>query len=368
MRKYFFLYINFILVFFLASTIYPESTIPFGKGYVRFTDLKRVFPELKLSIDTTILKFGLSYKNSSELQFILDSKFFSLRELIEPLEKPAIYIKKELYLPKEIVEAIFIYLLDREINYKFTDDSLVIDIEDKIPILPEEIKLESIVIDPGHGGKDPGATAVNGEYEKNYTIKIAKILKKYLKKKFPNLKIKLTRKKDEYVSLEERAKVANQRLIKNRSTIFVSIHCNSTQTPENSPTGFEVYYLAQTNSIETVRESAIISKRLVDTRRDPKVLTIQSGMMSSVIQRRSILLARSIDSKMRENLSTNLPSRGVKRNNYHVLRGTMMPAVLVELGFVTHPQDVKMLEEKAIQLKIAKGIAEGIKAYANAKY
>ncbi len=358
-------YFWFIILFSFFS-IYPESNIPFQKGYIRFSDLKKNFPDLVLTMDSSILKIEIKHKSKFGFQFLLDSKFFSFKGLIEPLAKPAIYIKNELYLPKEIVENIFIHLIETEISYRFSDTELIFHKEEN-KISAETIPVKYIIIDPGHGGKDPGAIAVNGEYEKTYTLKIARILKKFLKEKFPKTKIRLTRKKDEYMSLEDRALIANKKLNKSKDVLFISLHCNSTQTPENSPTGFEIYYLAQNSSIENARESKVISARLVDTNRDQKILNIQSGMMSSSIQRKSILLAKNIDSKLKENLTDSLISRGVKRNNFHVLRGSIMPSVLIELGFITNQRDVKMLEEKSVQIKLAKGIAEGIKLYANTK-
>lgn len=286
--------------------------------------------------------------------------------MIEPLSKPAIYIKKDLFLPREIVEGIFIFLIDREVSYTFSEKNLHIVLESKI-LQAEEIPVKYIIIDAGHGGKDPGAVAVNGEYEKTFTLKIAKLLKKILKEKFPKTKIKYTRKRDEFVSLEDRALIANKKFIKSKDTIFISLHCNSTPNPENSPTGFEVYYLAQSLDIEQKRETEIINSRLIDSKRDIKIRSIQTGMMSSGIQRKSITLAKSIEAKLKESLNAMMLSRGVKRSNFHVLRGSVMPAVLIELGFVTNANDVKLLEEKTIQLKLAKGIAEGIKAYAIAK-
>ncbi|HRG77770.1 MAG TPA: N-acetylmuramoyl-L-alanine amidase [Leptospiraceae bacterium] len=355
------------LLFFFGIVSLKADTISLERGYVKFEELKKRLPGLQFKLDTVILVGEIRFKKSNEFKFRVDSAYYIHRNNIESLTKPILYIGRDLYLPREMVEAIFIYLIDTEVSYKFTDDTLTLNLYQKVIVQPEEIGLRHLIIDAGHGGKDPGATAVNGEYEKNYTLKIAKMVKRYIKKKFPNLKIKFTRKKDVYVPLEDRAKIANKKLRTSRDTIFISLHCNSTPTPEKSPHGYEVYYLAQSGPIETTRETSILTNQLIDARRDPKVQYIQSGMLSSVIQRRSILLAKAIDSKLKDSLDSKIASRGVKKNNYQVLRGSMMPAVLIELGFISHPQDVKMLEEKTVQLKLAEGIAEGIKNYVMAK-
>ncbi|MBP7284146.1 MAG: N-acetylmuramoyl-L-alanine amidase [Leptospiraceae bacterium] len=356
-----------LLLLFSGIVSLNGETIPLEKGYARFADLKKRLPGLQYKLDPVILVGEIRFKASAEFKFRVDSTYYIHRSNIESLTKPILYLGKDLYLPKDMVEAIFIYLIDSEVSYRFTEDSLILNLYQRLVVNPEDIELKNLIIDAGHGGKDPGATAVNGEYEKTYTLKIAKMVKKYIKKKFPKLKIKFTRKKDEYVPLEDRAKIANKKLRMSRDTIFISLHCNSTPTPEKSPRGYEVYYLAQSAPIEVTRESSIISSQLIDIRRDPKVQYIQSGMLSSVIQRRSILLAKAIDLKLKESLDSKLSSRGVKKNNYQVLRGSMMPAVLIELGFISHPEDVKMLEEKSVQLKLAEGIAEGIKNYVMAK-
>lgn len=350
-----------------GSVSLSADTINVERGYVRFNELRKKLPGLQCKIDTVILIGEIRFKKSNEFKFRVDSTYYIHKNNIESLPKPILYKTGDLFLPKEMVEAIFIYLVDTEVSYKVTDDKLVLNLYQKVVVKPEEIPLRHLIIDAGHGGKDPGATAVNGEYEKNYTLKIAKMVRRYIKKKFPNLKIKFTRKKDVYVPLEDRAKIANKKLQTSRDTIFISLHCNSTPTPEKSPHGYEVYYLAQSAPIETNREASILTNQLIDLRRDPKIQYIQSSMLSSVIQRRSIQLAKSIDSKLKESLATKIASRGVKKNNYQVLRGSMMPAVLIELGFISHPQDVKMLEEKTVQLKLAEGIAEGIKNYVMAK-
>jgi N-acetylmuramoyl-L-alanine amidase len=127
------------------------------------------------------------------------------------------------------------------------------------------------------------------------------------------------------VSLDERAKYANSKLQNFRDSIFVSLHCNSSPKQTETSNGFEIYYLAQTLPVETAREISIVSHGLTDKTKNESVQKIQSGMLSSVIQRRSVVLARSIAEKLTVALDKKLSNRGVKKNNYHVLRSSLMP-------------------------------------------
>lgn len=344
-----------------------DDDVELKKGYVKFADLKKRLKGLSFTIDPATLIGEIRFKDSEEIKFKIDTPYYFHQGRINIMSKPLKYRKRTIYLPKELVEAVFIYLVDYEISYRFTERHLLLKVYEKIPILPETINLEALVIDPGHGGTDPGAISVNGEKEKDLTLKIAKRVTKYLKKKFPTLNVVFTRSRDEYVELQKRAEIANYAVKKNRNTIFVSLHCNSTKNPQTSPTGFEIYYLAQTYDIEAKRENVIMQHQLIDLRQDKNVSSIQTGMMSSLVQRRSVVLAKSIEKELQHSLKSRLASRGVKKSNFHVLRGSVIPAVLIEMGFMSHPEDVKMLGEKNVQLKLAEGIAEGIKNYVLAK-
>ena len=174
------------LLFFFGIVSLKADTISLERGYVKFEELKKRLPGLQFKLDAVILVGEIRFKKSNEFKFRVDSAYYIHKNNIESLTKPILYIGRDLYLPREMVEAIFIYLIDTEVSYKFTDDTLTLNLYQKVIVQPEEIGLRHLIIDAGHGGKDPGATAVNGEYEKNYTLKIAKMVKRYIKKKYPN--------------------------------------------------------------------------------------------------------------------------------------------------------------------------------------
>nr|MBP9887515.1 N-acetylmuramoyl-L-alanine amidase [Leptospiraceae bacterium] len=128
-------------LFLFCIVSVSSDTIQLEKGYLRFEDLKKRFPGLQYKLDPVILVGEIHFKNSSEFKFRVDSTYYIHRNNIESLPKPILYISRDLYLPKELVEAIFIYLIDTEVSYKFTEDALVLNLYQKVIIQPEEISL-----------------------------------------------------------------------------------------------------------------------------------------------------------------------------------------------------------------------------------
>ena len=169
-----------------------------------------------------------------------------------------------------------------------------------------------VVVDPGHGGKDPGATAVNGVHEKTVNLDVALFLADLLRAR--GIEVLLTRSDDTYIELEERAELANRR----NAALFVSIHADS--APSARARGYTVY---------TSRSPSSQSDRLAKT------------------------LARAMG-------RTGLDSRGVRRANYRVLVTADCPAVLVEMGYLSNGREADMLTRSDFQRRLAVALAEGI--------
>ncbi len=180
----------------------------------------------------------------------------------------------------------------------------------------------SITIDAGHGGQDLGAKGRNPYCEeKRLALQTARLVKKYLAQL--GYHVLLTRQSDTFIPLPKRVELAN----KGGTDLFVSIHYNSSRTP--SAQGVEVFFC---DSSENVRR-ANSSRRLANS------------ILTRVIRRTQAL------------------SRGVKRGNLYVIRETEMPAVLVEGGFISNPQERAFLKDPLYLEKIARGIADGIDYY-----
>jgi N-acetylmuramoyl-L-alanine amidase len=180
----------------------------------------------------------------------------------------------------------------------------------------------TIVIDPGHGGTDHGARAKAPFCEeKRICLQTARLVKKYLDQL--GYHVVMTRNTDAFVPLPTRVETATQA----GSAIFVSIHYNSSRTP--TAQGIEIFFFDSKEN----RSRTTASKKLAD------------AILPRLIRR------------------TQAQSRGVKKGNFYVIRETSMPAILIEGGFISNPQERALLKQRDYQEQIARGIADGIDQY-----
>ncbi len=225
----------------------------------------------------------------------------------------------------------------------------------------------TIVIDPGHGGKDRG-TSYGGIFEKDITLALSKKIKAIIEDKANNIKVILTRNGDVFVPLFERIRMANRK----RADIFISIHCNS--YPENSNiSGNEVYILGLTDSGDNLdvamRENASV---LLEGDYESNYEWVDPGSIEAHIflsafqnlfLKQSVSLANRISKNM-ENLVF-VKSRGVKQAGFVILKYATMPGILIETGFISNQKDRLKLSSVKGQNKIAESIANSIMAYLN---
>ena len=218
--------------------------------------------------------------------------------------------------------------------------------------------IKTIVIDPGHGGRDCGAIGYRRIKEKKVVLAIAKRLKEEIKKRHPHMRVILTRYKDRYISLEERTAIANTR----KADLFVSIHANAHRNRRVS--GVETFFLNFATDEEAVRvaalENATSRKSISDLQSILHDLMLNSKIAESsnlayMVQRK---LVRRLRSKFRH-----VRDHGVKQAPFYVLIGAKMPAILVETSYISNPMEAKRLNNSRYQREIAKGIADGIDAY-----
>lgn len=229
---------------------------------------------------------------------------------------------------------------------------------------PMEFKLRRIVIDAGHGGKDPGTIGKKSR-EKDVVLSLALQVGKYIEENMPDVEVIYTRKSDVFVELKERANIANR----NRADLFVSIHCNATGT--SSVHGTETYVMGSKNfgaNFDIVkRENAVIL--LEDNYQenyegfDPQ--SPESYMMFNLMQKAYFSNSLSLAQKIETDFSTriNRSSRGVKQAPFYVLWTTSMPSVLIETGFLSNTNEERFLNSEQGQAYIASGIYRSIKAY-----
>jgi N-acetylmuramoyl-L-alanine amidase len=223
------------------------------------------------------------------------------------------------------------------------------------------IPVDSIVIDPGHGGKDPGALGIGGIKEKEIVLTIAQDVFQELRKNGKE-KIYFTRKDDRYVTLKERTDKTSSLIRKGLNPIFVSIHGNISLNRNTD--GLEVYSLsdkasdAEALTVE-MAENAGFSRNDVEKTRSLSLII--NDMLKDGIRRQSEELSKSIATELNKEAGT--PIRGIKKANFYVLKYNSLPAVLVEVGFMSNPDEAKKLMDPDYQKKAAKGIAEGIRDF-----
>ena len=244
---------------------------------------------------------------------------------------------------------------------------LVIDVNGaEIAKKPETpVVRRRVVIDPGHGGHDPGAVGPSGLYEKNVVLDIALKLKKILLAD-PFNEVFLTRETDRFISLEERTAMANRK----NADFFVSIHANANLVRRVK--GIETYLLNWTNDDEAMRvaarENKISLKKMREMHRQMDTLGMILNDLSRDCKRNdSIKLANYIQQSMVTTLNNESSYKsidlGVKQALFYVLFGARMPSVLVEVSFISNPQEEQLLSDESYRLQIAKAIAKGLDTY-----
>ncbi len=222
-----------------------------------------------------------------------------------------------------------------------------------------------VIIDPGHGGRDPGAIGVNGTREKDITLQIGERLAKKLEQE-RGIRAVLTRDRDTLISLADRPRIPQLRGIDAPPDLFVSIHGNSMPKKPNAARGFETYFLSVANS-DKARQVAMRENASLQFESDTLIRHLEplqfilSDLQSTANLRESSLLATAIDSSIRKRL--NAPDQRVRQAGFYVLVGAAMPAALVEVGYLSNRAEEKLLRSPAYQAKIADALAEAVVSY-----
>lgn len=218
-----------------------------------------------------------------------------------------------------------------------------------------------VVIDPGHGGRDPGARSPSGGWEKDVTLAIGKRFAERLTS--AGVDVVLTREQDAYVPLEERTAIANTR----GGAVLVSIHANAAAGADAR--GIETYFLAPTRdrrSLEAAaRENGVGRSPVAAGDAPPTVIRILDDLATQFHASESRRLAQVVHGRIVREVSALSPvlDLGVKQAPFVVLVGSEMPAMLAEVGFITHPEEGRRLEDPAYQDSIAGALAQGVLSF-----
>jgi len=219
--------------------------------------------------------------------------------------------------------------------------------------------IRRIVIDPGHGGKDPGAVGPHGIEEKTMNLQIAQRLADILRDRY-QYEVLLTRTDDSFIPLERRAALANSQ----NADLFISIHCNASLSSKLK--GFEVYFLSEHASDPHADAVARFENAPLALEGKPVPSPGQvAAVLRSLVKTANINEASALGSLIDHHVGTRLsePSLGVKQAAFYVLRGAEMPAVLVETAFLTNAKEEKLLQDESFRGKFVDGIAAGVAAY-----
>ncbi len=307
---------NKLFLFFSSEKINPELTSQFSpKGFIKSIRL------INISQNSKQIEFGLSgdYSNA------------------EIIRNPS---KGELIITVH--------------NKLFTADNN--------PTLEKWI-FDTIVIDAGHGGKDPGAIGTTGVKEKDINLKIALELGELIEKSMPDVKVVYTRTDDSFIELYRRGKIANEA----NGKLFISIHCNSMPKGKNTQRGFEVYLLRPGKTQEAIAiaefENSVIAYE--DNPDRYKELTDENfilvSMAHSQYMRYSEKFAEILNDEWKRKVK--IPANGVKQAGFYVLVGASMPSVLIETGYISNRRDEEYLKSSKGQKEIAESIFNAIIKY-----
>ena len=222
----------------------------------------------------------------------------------------------------------------------------------------EKWEFKTIVIDAGHGGKDPGAVGYRGTKEKDIALDVAKRLEKKLSKNM-NVKIIMTRDEDVFLRLSERTKIANE----SNGNLFISIHTNAAE--DRRASGFETFLIGPNKNEAAVRvaarENAVLELEGTTGKKLTNEDLIQATIAQSAFASKSEQFASMVQKEIKKRVQSR--DRGVKQAGFYVLMGASMPNVLVELGFISNPSEEKKLRSPQYRDQLATAIYRAVEQY-----
>ena len=300
-------------------------------------------------------------KISNQITFIeIEDNLFQLSS--EVVNENGVY-----YLPTESFFGIIQNLSDFS-SIKYTNNeirftSILADkkiVKKNVDLRSEKEKWEfkTIVIDAGHGGKDPGAVGYRGTKEKDIALDVAKRLEKKLSKNM-NVKIIMTRDEDVFLRLSERTKIANE----SNGNLFISIHTNAAE--DRRASGFETFLIGPNKNEAAVRvaarENAVLELEGTTGKKLTNEDLIQATIAQSAFASKSEQFASMVQQEIKKRVQSR--DRGVKQAGFYVLMGASMPNVLVELGFISNPSEEKKLRSPQYRDQLATAIYRAVEQY-----
>jgi N-acetylmuramoyl-L-alanine amidase len=218
-------------------------------------------------------------------------------------------------------------------------------------------RIYTVIIDAGHGGKDPGTIGKSGVYEKNIVLPIALKVRDFLEKDYTDIRVVMTRDRDEFIEVKRRGQIANEE----SGNLFISIHCNAKKNEENDKSGFEIYLLDLARYDEAREINLNENRYFAGYGFAPESSRLYSSLYHSAYALYSEIYSKMLETEMIRN--TKLPSRGVFQAGFWVLLGASMPTVLIECGYLSNSVDEEFLKSDKGQTEIARSIYKSIRFF-----
>jgi len=322
-----------------------------GCAYVSLDSVTRAY-NVSSKWNYTDKKVTLS-RGGIHAEFCIGSDIVVIGGVSYRLKTPVIVKRNTILLPRDFSESVLA-------DFFMKEQALALAATEKLKAALPYHAIKKIVLDPGHGGKDPGAVSMSGLREKDIVLDIALRIKRYLETE--SIEVRLTRSDDTFVSLWRRADIAN----KYGADFFISIHANAAHS--RYARGFEVFYLSEAvdDNARAVAAAENASLKYEDssfgnTRPSSSLEATLWDIEYSENRRESTELAESITESVCGKLG--LKNRGQKGANFYVLKGAKMPSVLVEVGFISNAQEARLLKDSSYRENVAKSITCGIINY-----
>ncbi len=324
-----------------------------GIEYFAVSELQAVFNAKSITEDRIENKINISIYNES-INVLQNSSYASFKGILYNFNYNSFYQNESWYLPTTFIKNTLTTLFPTKLRYNATKGTIEAD-----PVIDSRVKV--IVLDPGHGGKDPGAVGATSK-EKDITLDMVYLIKSKLENELDDVKVLLTRSKDEFVSLQARTKFANDQ----HAHLFISVHCNAALAKTSR--GIETFFLSTARTTESRAVEALENSVVMDYEGGQEAVKnyddlqmILADMHQSEQLEESSNLALRIQLALVE--GSKAVDRGVKQAGFYVLRGAFMPSVLIELGFITNVEEEKKLLNKDYQNELANSIVQGVKSF-----
>ena len=319
-----------------------ETVIIDGTRYISAKSLCKIY-NLEYHLDSITRKVTLT-KGDKKARIMVDSATVLLNNALRTMDKEAKFYQDSVVIPRS-----FAY---RTLKPFFREEHI------RGRLVPAKVSgwpIKNVIIDPGHGGKDPGAVGKRGLKEKDVVLDVAKRLKRKLNA--AGINVILTRESDKFVSLTQRARIANAKDV----DFFISIHANASRS--RWVNGVEVFYLSESidDNWRSFQAAKNYDLNLQEDFSGKDTATILWDLVLSENRKSSVNLAEQVLYSLSKSLSQR--NRGTKPARFYVLKGTNIPAVLIEVGFISNLQEEKRLRDTSYRDKVASAITKGLIQY-----